>query len=108
MLWDPKWEDKASADPFSLTSLILWLERQEPTDWYEYTMCSYCLLAQYFTACGFKDVKMGPKNFTHRDSPFRVDLPKGFNDIAASVMPSDWTFGAALNRARAIQCHAPT
>lgn len=102
MLYDPKWEVKTKADPFSLAGLIGWLETQNPTETYCYADNGLCLLSQYFSARGYTNVNMASFGFSSKEG-FR-DLPAGFNDIAldrgAALMGRDWTFGGALERAR--------
>lgn len=109
MLYDPKWEVKT--DPFTLESLIAWLEKQPDSERYDYTCNGHCLMAQYFTAMGFKGVEANPSSVIHRGGDF--PLPKWFNAIALGGRcahfaecnypngPSDRTFGAALIRSRA-------
>jgi hypothetical protein len=103
MLYDPKWEKQAEtkADPFALATLIAWLESQPADVSYRYTCNGHCLLAQYFTAQGYNDVRMGDRDFDHRDAP-NVAIPAVFNDIAIDrgSYPKDRTFGGALRRAR--------
>ena len=98
MLYDPKWEQKN--DPFSLASLIAWLERQEPLEEYCYSSTGECLLARYFAARGFSKVIMAANFFYHWPRPGAgfevVQLPPRFNDIAKGKVR---TFGAALARA---------
>jgi hypothetical protein len=113
MLYDPKWEVKT--DPFTLDSLIAWLEKQPADGTYCYDSNGCCILAQYFTAMGFKNVAIGSVKFYHGLLP-RAPLPRAneefpveFNDIAQSATRTfpfkKWgmnrhTFGAALARAR--------
>ncbi|MDE2373620.1 MAG: hypothetical protein KGL96_05280 [Hyphomicrobiales bacterium] len=101
MLYDPKW--KRRLDPFSLASLIAWLEAQDPAAEYCYSNTGECLLARYFAARGFNKVIMAARFFYHfpracaaYDIAF---LPPHFNDIAKGAVR---TFGAALARARAL------
>lgn len=123
MLYDPKWEKtETKADPFSLESLIAWLEKQPAGRSYSYTCNGHCLLAQYFTAAGFKNVTMWCRAFWHGDDrcPGNVGseeaekmgratrFPPVFNAIAigawyacGKTKNNKLTFGAALERARA-------
>lgn len=102
MLYDPKW--RIRNDPFALASLIAWLEGQEPLTDYCYSNTGECLLARYFTACGFNKVIMAAGFFYHwpRPSPAyeMTKLPPHFNDIAKGKLR---TFGAALARARELE-----
>lgn len=111
MLFDPKWGVEVKADPFSLESLIAWLERQPAGKSYRYTCNGNCLLAQYFTAAGLENVHMWTDGFWHGPTkcPGNVGqeeaiaskqitrFPPTFNQVAVCE-PS--TFGAALARAR--------
>jgi len=107
MLYDPKWERKC--DPFSLESLIAWLKRQDLLEEYCYSSTGECLLARYFTEQGFGKVIMAARFFYHWPQPggsYEVtQLPPHFNDIARGKTR---TFGAALERARAISACAVT
>lgn len=108
MLYDPKWQSEVKADPFSLESLIAWLEKQPAAKVYCYTDNGDCLLAQYFTAMGFERVEMLTRIFDHANGTEK--LPDFFNDIALDNMasryatdkdrPDDRTFAGALSRAR--------
>jgi hypothetical protein len=102
MLYDPKWQERH--DPFSLASLIAWLERQEPLEDYCYSSTGECLLARYFAECGFNKVIMAAWFFYHFPRPGgayeTTPLPPHFNDIAKGKVR---TFGAALSRARAFE-----
>lgn len=110
MLYDPKWETtETKIDPFSLASLIAWLERQPTDGCYDYTCNGQCLLAQYFTDAGFKNIRMFTDCFMHgksappgvsREEAIRLGvtyLPDQFNEVASR---GNRTFGAALRRAR--------
>jgi hypothetical protein len=102
MLHNPKW-DKVKLDPLDINTLILWLEKQPPGKRYCYRATLHCMFAQYFTAMGFEDVYVEgfsfhyrvPPDFVHR----QVDLPHGWYHVAAT---GPYTFGAALQRARAL------
>jgi hypothetical protein len=111
MLYDPKWEHQTRADPFSLASLIAWLDKQPLQDSYEYECHGQCLLARYFSAAGFKNVHMFSDYFSHGEklpgsmgkdeavaSGRAVLISKTFNWIAIG---HNRTFGGALERARA-------
>ena len=98
MLYDPKWEVKV-VEPFKLTSLIAWLEKQSADGRYDYCSNGECMLAQYFSAAGYRHVQMNPDSFHHAGRDFPVMLPRGFNAVAQLGRKR---FGAALERARAI------
>lgn len=110
MLYDPKWQKQTKADPFTLGSLIAWLEKKPAAKRYDYMCNGHCLLAQYFSESGFDKVHMYGHSFVHgRDIPetmgqaaameagWATPLPARFNDVAG-YMPH--TFGGALKRAR--------
>jgi hypothetical protein len=105
MLYDPKWEHLS--DPFSLTSLVAWLERQDPREGYCYSSTGECLLARYFRERGFNRVIMAADFFYHwprHDALYEVTaLPPRFNDVAKGKVR---TFGAALSRARELNLAA--
>lgn len=101
MLYDTRWEVKA--DPFSLDSLVAWLEKQPAAKVYCYADTGHCLLSQYFTAMGFELICMGSVDFIHKFSCadlHRADLPPRFNSIAVG---HPQTFGKALARARKLR-----
>lgn len=108
MLYDKRWDKttETKADPFSLDTLIAWLEKQPADKVYCYCDTGECLLAQYFTAMGFDRVSMRIRYFGHGHGDTRVGLPPNFNAIAANSgdyfepISGDFTFGAALDRAR--------
>jgi len=104
MLYDPKWEVEVKADPFSLDTLISWLEKQPAKTAYNYSCNGHCLLAQYFTAMGFVGVAMYSDVFEHDGAP-DVKLPPHFDDIAVGEpgVSMKLTFGAALWRARKVR-----
>lgn len=100
MLYDPKWGKTTKADPFSLKSLIAWLEQQPAAGKYCYSESGHCLLARYLTAMGFEGVGISPWTYRHLpDREDRKELPDGWNNIAFGY---PFTFGAALERARAV------
>lgn len=96
MLYDPKWEVKT--DPFSLESLITWLEKQPGEKAYCFFANGGCMLHQYFEAMKLDIVWVGGLTY-ETDSGRRDLIPNGLDDIAA-IEPH--TFGAALNRARSM------
>lgn len=103
MLYDPKWQVEVKTDPFTLESLIAWLEKMPADGVYCYTDGGACLLHQYYTSCGFKDVQVhGWGRWSHSGAK-RIESPDGFWPVSADPSLSrDWTFGAALSRARAL------
>ena len=98
MLYDPRWEQKTKPNPFSFTSLIAWLEMQEPSTIYRYECSTRCLLALYFTDMGYREVEVDPEGwFRHGSLARRKSYPLEFDRIAVA---SPRTFGAAAKRAR--------
>ncbi len=95
MLYDPKWEkaDKTHAG-VSLCGLIAWLETMPPHERYDFMNPYKCVLAQYQIAQGI------PENDPAVAVPVSSD--GWLTDIVQSTgKHKDWTFGAALQRARA-------
>lgn len=98
MLYDPKWEVKA--DPFSLPSLIAWLEMRPKDDLYCYESTGRCLLAQYFKSCGYDNPCAGPDVIYYGPQLRKlIPTPPAFQEVSFG---QPRTFGAALERARAI------
>ncbi len=96
MLYNPEW--KTTTNPLDINSLILWLEKQPADKEYIYAHCSECLLAQYFSAMGFKNVLVDSTGMRHGDWwTEKVNLPQGWNYLAVCAPK---TMGAALERAR--------
>lgn len=97
MLYDKRW-DKTKVDPFSLESLVAWLEKMPARKAYDYMGCEgKCLLEQYFASKGFKNVEVGGSYCRLDDNCIR-DLPEAFADLAVE---KPRIFGAALTRAKA-------
>lgn len=97
MLYDKKWDKHQ--DPFSLNSLINWLEIKPVNEAYDYTSCCKCLLAQYFTDMGFENAHLNSLYVNHTEAKGTL-LPDGFNAIAQEL---PHTYGAALSRANSLQ-----
>lgn len=96
MLYDPKWNE-TKADPFTLPSLIAWLEKQPANADYSYMDCKGGGLYGLYMASqgiGWIEAKF------HSDD--RDDLHRKFRREVYSKVAFDtpWTFGAALKRAR--------
>ena len=99
MLYDAKrWDKQTRADPFSLESLIAWLEKQPADNTYCYLDHGYCLLSQYFIAQGMEAVHVFSCGGFKHDG-IDDDYPLEFDVIAAEGVH---TFGAALERARSL------
>lgn len=90
MLYDPKWEQQTKTEPPSLAGLVAWLEQQPKDQSYNCYSITRCVIAQYrFAATG------------RHDSIALVDIvggTKAHRDIGCTA---PYTFGAALERARA-------
>lgn len=93
MLYDPKWEQKT--DPQSLEALTSWLEQQPADKTYCYTDQGRCLAAQYH------------RHISVEYQPEIVFFTASKSDPFEYII--EWigvkhprTFGAALERARAI------
>ncbi len=87
------------ADPFSLRSLVEWLEMQEGETAYDYTEPKYCLLGQYVVASGGKyipDYTIDGHTLDAGGFSLHAERP----DLYEVVSEHPWTFGAALQRAR--------
>lgn len=88
---------EVKADPFSLESLIAWLENQPAKKRYCFMDTGHCLIAQYFDHCGIKYENIGGTIWWPRLSKSEP-LPDGFAEVAGR---GAMTFGAALTRAQA-------
>lgn len=102
MLYDPKWEQKTEtkADPFTLDSFIAWLEKQPAKKTYCYTSTGHCLIAQYLKHLGHTNISVAGYGKWWSDQG-RGQLA-AIADIANPPSSALSTFGAALERARAI------
>lgn len=110
MLYDPKWEKKTKADHFTLESLIAWLEKQPADEQYEFCEWNNCLLAQWLRSMDPKAHVVGPNGFLYSALGQTVDLMHLANIVHAGSFRSRHlhTFGAALERARAVSQHKGT
>lgn len=87
--------------PFTLESLIAWLEMKAPDENYNWDDChGRCLISQYIYSTGGN----GFTGYTNGVDRFE------YNGVTAAkiAMPQPWTFGAALSRARAYAANQPT
>ena len=98
MLYDPKWEQQTKADPFTLHSLIAWLEKQPANEAYCY-LSGHCLFDQYFEGIGMPVDGVGGTYIRFKSNP-RLKVPLGILQNIPMYTPH--TFGAALERARAV------
>lgn len=103
MLYDPKWEaPQVKANPFSLESLIAWLEKQPTDRQYCFTEWGECLIAKWLLSIDPRShlAQNAPTGFYYVVLEQTMDF-NHFGDIAAGMHWGDsWTFGAALARAR--------
>lgn len=102
MLYDPKWEVETKSpvkpDVYALSTLIAWLEKQPTKKEYDFWDCDgACLISQYMTSCGMESLVWDEDRNSSKYTAFCNDT--NFDDIA---FPSPHTFGAALERARAL------
>lgn len=82
---------KVKADPYSLDSLIGWLETRHPEQSYDFSNCSgACLLDQYATAAGL-------------DCDSEIVWKKMYDLFDNLAVSHPRTFGAALERARVMK-----
>lgn len=93
--------------PFSLASLIAWLETKDPAAEYNYSDPSNCLMCQYLRCSGV-DVRSITLNYWTDSNGARAVFPRVLQDVSSGHNRSDrlwrvWTFGAALLRARSYQ-----
>lgn len=86
------------ADPFTLESLVRWLERQPADERYCFLKNGGCAFFHYAQSCGLPVKRVGGrywrdlKNETH---DFPANIP-----LLAALTPH--TYGAMLDRARAL------
>lgn len=99
MLYDPKWEVKT--DPFTLESLIAWLEQQPAADTYDFFEWDGCLLARWLQTMDPAAHVAGHafNGYAYTVNGKEVDLHK-FRSIAFDAAGNNYTFGDALARAR--------
>lgn len=101
MLYDPKWEKTVKSDPFTIEALIGWLERQPAEDKYNYNDCrGGCLFGLYMTTLGISWKEAGASCVVYDNPDIYHDFRQLVYQAVATCPP--WTFGAALDRARAI------
>ena len=94
MLYDPKWEQKTETKP-SLAGLIAWLERQPADTRYDWMNALGCVMGQYLRATRMTD------NAAIVQLSLKLTKQEPFQTIALGGLDSRYTFGAALERARA-------
>ena len=82
-----------SANVFSIYGLISWLERQGPATRYDYVVSGTCLLTKYFESRGIER-GLGGMDY----GPISIED----TDWGKIARDGEWTYGAALGRARDI------
>lgn len=91
MLFNPDWDKTDRVyNGVSLRVLAAWLETMPPNERYDFRNPFDCVLAQYMKAQGLPAVVEVPEDGWITD----VSQGDGYDE--------DWTFGAALERARAV------
>lgn len=89
-------------EPLALESLVAWLEKMPKDKVYCYQANGECLLAQYFTALGYREVSVDTLRASHTEGVLDFSAGKGvFSDFNVIAVAGQRTFGAALSRARA-------
>jgi hypothetical protein len=112
MLYNKNWDAKTvTSDPFTLESLVAWLEKQPASERYCYSSGGECLLHGYFADAGFANVHVFTNGFwsgadkipSHVGAYEAMEIgrltafPAAFDRIS---FDGERTFGAALKRAR--------
>lgn len=96
--------DVVTPAPFTLESLIAWLETKRPEATYDYGCNGNCLIAQYLKdVARMSEPRIGGHYYRNGINGDEVDLPHRWNDVAVQ---DPRTFGAALTRARAYAAEA--
>ena len=99
MFFDEQVAKPVTTDPFSLESLIAWLEKQPCDQWYAWACAGECLIGQWLHSIdrnSHPDDNGGSFGYIVYGEP--VDLTR-YDSIA---LDGKSTFGAALERARTI------
>jgi hypothetical protein len=95
MLYDKRWDKSVDlGNPFSLESLIAWLEKQPAAAVYDWSQPRSCLLGQWCQFNGLIDAAVGDKSLEIGT------YDRGRNIFFKIAMSEPYTFGAALERAR--------
>lgn len=105
MLYDKRWDKqpKISPAPLSMGDLAAWLETKAPHEQYKSYDAARCLLTQFVRARGYRRPIFTSRSvFEYRRLGFWIakgQYSPDLYDLVAVQRP--WTFGAALERARA-------
>lgn len=98
MLYNKNWDKpEVKADPFSLESLIAWLEKMPAEQEYCFMDNGDCLFFKYFSAMGVPVYSIGGDYYSTEYGGELHFFPDNFPYIAAQAPHA---FGAALDRAR--------
>lgn len=99
MLWNPKFDKPAETktNPFTLESLIAWLETMPADTEYPYMNVQECIACQYLQAHGYQRPWEGPD----AGLALYARAMGGEDNYFKIAQSGRWTFGAALERARA-------
>lgn len=96
MFFDPTCKPEVRADPFTLESLIAWLEKQSPHTRYNWHNCDgKCLIAVYGFAMGIDRLDADCPGI---DKIFGEGENSKYAEVCGTL---PFTYGAALDRARA-------
>jgi hypothetical protein len=103
MFFDPGTKTETKADPLTLPAFIAWLEKQPAEQTYCYFDNGRCLVSQYMSAALGRHIEVDPVSYWDAGTWKSADifkLPIFFDEVANDI---DRTFGAALDRARAMR-----
>ena len=99
MLYNKDWDVKTK-DPFTLDNLIAWLETKDPTMPYSFFYPDSCLIGQWARNVDASAFNMQIEgSLVYKVNEERRNL-SDFHPIASQ---ESWTFGAALERAKALR-----
>ena len=99
MLYNKDWDVKTK-DLFTLDNLIAWLETKDPTEVYSFHWPDSCLLGQWARNVDASAFNMRIEgSFVYKVNEEPINL-REYDNIACY---EPWTFGAALQRAKALR-----
>src|SRR5881394_3979042 len=87
-------------DPLSRENLIVWLMLQPPDMEYNFDSLSQCMLGQWVRSIDANARQSMDGLYCYKVNGEIVNL-RHFRVVAGGKSKQDWTFGAALKRARA-------
>lgn len=98
MLYNKAWDTKT--EPLTLAHFIQWLESKDPNEAYRASDAHNCALAQWVKSIDpAAHQERGRSSYCYNVNGKVIDLV----DYNLIVLPSPCVFGAALERAKAIQ-----